>query len=261
MRSPIRKNDIALQMLQANPFELVCSKEYQEIILKVVRKFRQTGGFKQESDSEVVQEITTHILEKISYIQKKYSSEHGNFKPYFAKVVYNYALDLIKLAQKRQNFNNDLTTAPPDRLVSNIRPELLNDELKKLSLYLAKNKRHQAKFVLLLKLYSRSTIKAQDIRNFLPKVSPQVLAQALETFGKNYAQLDDYLLYQHINALINEAEGKNKSADAVRKWLSARVVELIQWMNRRSKFQYDREALRNLVRLFFMNEESVVKGY
>ncbi|HAS41081.1 MAG TPA: hypothetical protein DCS93_11410 [Microscillaceae bacterium] len=259
MRSSIRKNDIALQMLHTNPFELICSKEYQEIILKVVRKFRQTGGFKQESDAEVVQEITTCILEKVSHIQKNYAPEYGSFKPYFARIVYNFGLDLIKAAQKRQNLNNGLTTAPPDRSTSEVKPEVLADELKNLSLYLSKNKRHQAKFVLLLKLYSRSTIQAQDIQNFLPKVSPDALIQTLEVLGHNYAQLEDRFLYQYINALINEVEGKNKSADAIRKWLSARVTELIQWMNRRSQFQYDREALRNLVRLFFMREEATTQ--
>jgi len=260
MRSPIRKNDIALQMLQTQPFELICSKEYQEIILKVVRKFRQTGGFKQESDTEVMQEITTRILEKVNHIQKNYAPEYGSFKPYFARVAYNYALDMIKAAQKRQNLNNGLTTAPPDRSTSEVKPEVLADELKNLGLYLSKNKRNQAKFVLLLKLYSRSTIQAQDIKNFLPKVSSKTLIQTLEVLGQNYAQLEDRFLYQHINALINEVEGKNKSADAIRKWLSARVTELIQWMNRRSTFQYDREALRNLVRLFFMNEDSATSG-
>lgn len=260
MRSPIRKNEITLQVLQTNPFELICSEEYQQIILKVVRKLRQTGGFRQEPNDEVVQEITTRILERVGHIQRNYSPEHGNFKPYFAKVAYNFALDLIKSTQKQKKLSNDLATAHPSRLSGDVNHESLTDELKKLGLYLSQNKRHRAKFVLLLKLYSRSTIQAQDIRNFLPQVPSEALEQILALLGQNYAQMEDRLLYQHINRLINKVEGKNRSADAIRKWLSARILELIQWLNLHSKFQYDREALRNLASLFFMNEETLTRG-
>ena len=259
MKSPIRKNDIVCQILYTNPYDLVCSEEYQASVLSIVRKFRQKGAFRQESESDVVQEVTTRILEKISLLQKNYVPTYGNFKPYFIKVVYNFTVKLLASNQKKQSFINDFAMTLPQRLASETKPELLSDELNKLHLYLSKKHRRQAKLVLLMKVYSRSILDEQDIKDFLPQVPTDTLKRAMHIFGQNYAQLKDQELYQYINTLVNEVEGKKNSVDAVRKWLSIRLAELIQWMNRQSRFQYDREAVRNLMRLFFLNEELVVK--
>lgn len=256
----IMKNDIALRMLQKEPQTLVCTVEFQESIKKIVRKFKQKGGFGQETEADVIQEITTQMLEeKIARIQKNYNPKYGNLKQYFERSVYNIAVELVQASNKRKSSSYDLDQVNPQSLssASHLRQDLILDELKKVHIFFKKYNRQGAKLLLLLKLYSRSTVTAQDILDYSPNATKEEITEVLNVFGHNYAIHDDNFLYAQINGLINETEGKKNSSDALRKWLSNRLTDLNTWMNRQSTLTYDNEALRNLMQLFFMNQNKV----
>lgn len=258
-KSSTLQNDIACKMLQKQPFDLVCSKEYQQSVLKIVRKFKQKGGFLQDTEADVVQEITTIILEqRITYMQKNYAPKYGNVKHYFEKVVYNLAVEQVRKSHKRQNFSQDLAKAPLQRVGRSRSNDTLSDELKKLALFMNKTGRQSAKLYILFKMYSRAIINKQDFLNYYPDLQKEELNQLLEVFGQNYAHFDDRDLYAKLYPLINKVENKKNSADAVRKWLGSRITELNDWMNRHSTFKYDREALRSLIGVFFVGEGYVI---
>lgn len=251
------KNDIAHEMLKNNPKKLICTPEFQQSITKIVQKFKQRGGFARESEADIVQEITTRILEqRIPYLQKNYNPKYGHLKQYFEKMVYNIGVELVSSANRRHNtfYNLDMATTQQLSNSNHLRQELILDELKKLHIFLTKSNRQKAKLWLLLKLYSRSTITSQDIVNYNPTITREEIEGILKIFGQNFAQHEDGFLYDQIRPLMNQVEGKKNSADALRKWLGNRLTDMSIWMNRHSTFQYDKEALRNLMQLFFSKQ-------
>jgi len=255
------KNDIAYEMLKKNPHQLICTPEFQQSILKIVRKFKQKGGFSRDSEADLTQEITTRILEqRIRYLQKNYDPAYGNLKQYFEKIVYNIAIELVNVSNRRQKIHQtiDFDNAPQIASYNDAKQELILDELQKLQKFFVKFHRQKPKLMLLMKLYSRTIINPSDILDFKPTATPEEIQKILNTFGQNYAIYDDSYLYGQINGLINDVEGKKNSSDALRKWLSNRLTDLSTWMNRQSSLKYDKEALRNLIQLFFMKNWVVI---
>ena len=252
------KNDIAQAMLKKNPEKLICTPDFQQSILKVVRKFKQKGGFSRDSEVDITQEITTRILEyKIPYLQKNYKAQYGQLKSYFEKTVYNIAIELVHAAYRQENLHQHMNVMPQVTTTIDGRQELLLDELQKMQKFLTKFQRQKAKLLLLMKLYSRTIIAQEDILNFKPEASDEEVQSILTIFGRNYAKYDDSYLYLKINNLINDVEGKTNSSEALRKWLSNRLTDLKVWMNQHSSLKYDKEALRNLMQLFFMKQNSL----
>lgn len=254
-------NDIAIKMLYNNPHELICTPDFQASILKIVRSFKKSGGFTRDAEADIVQEITTKILEKkITYLQKNYNPTFGKFKQYFERTVYNLATELVKASNIRNNYNYDLDQVNPQALSSSLsqNDNLVLDELEKIQFFLVKSPQHKHKLTLLLKLHSRTIITAQDILNYKPTATPEETAGLLEVFGNNYAAYDDVFLYKKINTFINQVEGKSNSPGAIRKWLNRYLSDLGDWMNRQSTFKYDKEALRDMMQLFFMNQKKIL---
>ncbi|WP_299458749.1 hypothetical protein [uncultured Microscilla sp.] len=252
------KNEIAFRMLQESPKSLICTPEYQESIQKIVRRFKSKGGFKRESIADIVQDINTQLFtNKLACIQRNYNPQYGLLKQYFERTVYNIAIELVNASNKRKEVSYDLDQINPQYLsrAGEDQNDLMTNELKTLQVFFKTEKRKAAKLWLLLKLYSRSVITPQDIKNYHPVASNKVIAETLKIFGGNYATFDDNVLYSKISSLINQAEGKKNSADALRKWLSSRLNDLNSWMNQRSSFTYDNEALRNLMQVFFMHHQ------
>ena len=265
MKSPQLTNEerkATYERLQTDPFGLLCSKEYKEIILRITRKFQ----VKEDSKEEMAQEIMTRMLEKVDVLQKNYNPRYAHFKSYFTRVAYNVAVDLSRSAQKQRYFTVNLghlllglthsATTTTTYLESEL--ELLNPDLEKLGTCLSQM-RNQAKLILLLKLYSRSVIEHRDLQNFLPKTPLGSLQKSLKVIEKGYAKNQDKLLYQYIGDLLRNSETNRKksSADALRKWLDSRITDLVDYMNCHSTLgiEYDREALRNLIHLYFIKNQ------
>lgn len=251
------KNEIAFKMLQESPKKLICTTDFQESILKIVKRFKSKGGFKQETTSDVVQDIYAQLFaNKLACIQRNYDPKYGGLKQYFERTVYNIAIELVNASNKRKESSYDIEQVNPQylsRASEEGQNQLITDELKTLKVFIKGEKRKTAKLLLLLKLYSRSEITPKDILNYYPAANNTEIAEVLKTFGSNYATSDDNFLYSKINLLVNKAEGKKNSSDALRKWLAARLNDLTQWMNKHSSFTYDKEALRNLMQIFFSN--------
>ncbi len=250
------KNEIAFKMLQESPEKLICTTEFQESILKIVRRFKSKGGFKNETTSDVIQDINAQLFaNKLACIQRNYNPKYGGLKQYFERTVYNIAIELVNVSNKRRESSYDIEQVNPQYLSRSEEghSQLIADEVKTLKVFIKGEKRKAAKLLLLLKLYSRSKITPQDIVNYYPAANNTEIAEVLKTFGGNYATFDDNFLYSKINLLVNKAEDKKNSSDALRKWLGARLGDLTQWMNKHSSFTYDNEALRNLMQIFFSN--------
>ncbi len=247
------KNDIAYDLLKKNPYQLICTSEFQQSILKIARKFKQRGSFAQESEEDITQEITIQIMErKITYMQKKYQPDFGDLKQYFERIAYNIAVELVNVANHRQKLHQPMDAVCTSTMTTQEgTQELIQNELQQVNKFLASFPRQKPKLLLLMKLYSRTIIESKDILNFKPSATPKEIQHLLVIFGKNYAAHEDGYLYSQICQFMNDAEGKTNSSDTLRKWLSIRINDLRKWMNQHSSFKYDKEAVRNLIQVFF----------
>lgn len=248
-------NDIAYNLLKSNPIKLICSPIFQASIKKVVNKWVHMNRVKPDQVDDLIQEINTLLLErKLSQIQKNYKPDFGNLQLYFERTVYNLCVDLVaKPAITRQQYYSiDKVNANLIAMNRQSEKELLEIEKRKLLALIDKLQEQKYKFLLLLKLYSRLPLSMDDIKHINPRIDKALVRNVLQSFGKDYVQLEDREIFEKVTPFFNLIEQKKVSPDATRKWFSDRVNVIIIRMNkRRQNLKYDRESIKNLTQMMF----------
>lgn len=248
------------KLLLKNPSNFIASPQIMEVIQKTVYKFISKGGIQGLSSDDLVQEVIVTILDKkIDYVVKSYNPKMSTIKGYISKISFNICIELLRKHQNKPVLKNSLDDITEEHLEKDfnritpessfIEQEAIQEEISRLRGYLRMFAKYQYKFVLLLKLYCRMLIKAEDLQNFAPGISPKDLQSFLNTFGQEYNQYSDKEVYQLITPLINQVEGKKNSTDAVRKWVDTKILALKEVMNQNTSFRYDTETFKNLIRL------------
>jgi len=87
------------------------------------------------------------------------------------------------------------------------------------------------KLQLMLKLRFRLPVSTADILKWYPGCTRENLDSLLSAFGGNYESMPDHEVYRSMTPVMNEAEGKLNSSDALRKWTSAKIAEVLELLN------------------------------
>jgi DNA-directed RNA polymerase specialized sigma24 family protein len=250
-------NQEQYQLLLKNPQKLLSTHIYQQKIKYVVSKFVRNGTCSIEDAADLIQDINRIFVEKqMQYIQNGYQIESALLIAYFEKAVYNKCLDLVKSrhiqTQHQQEALSDLRFfstgfANPEK--SLINQEWLMAESHKINQYLRLMPKAQQKLMLLLKIYTRLILIEKDLKDYYQQITSQLLNQALAFFGIDYHQASDKTTFENICPIVNACEQKRNTSDAIRKWLEDRVKEMIQALNFNNKYTYDKESLKNLLKI------------
>jgi len=91
--------------------------------------------------------------------------------------------------------------------------------------------RNAPKILLMLKLRFRLPVSTADILKWYPGCSRENLDAVLGVFGGDYESMPDHEVYRSMTPVMNEAEGKLNSSDALRKWTSAKIAEVLELLN------------------------------
>ncbi|OJJ14283.1 hypothetical protein BKI52_43140 [marine bacterium AO1-C] len=248
------------KLLKRAPREFITHKSISEVIEKTVYKFVSKGGIYGQTTEDIISEVTLIILEKkLDYIVKNYNPKFSTVKGYLSKVVFNLCIELLRKQQNKPVFKNSLDDIQEVSLeqdygsvnpeASFIAQEIIDSELDRLRNYLRIFAKYKAKFVLLLKLFCRIPLKAEDFQHYAANLTPDEWAFYYETFSNDYSSYSDKEVYQLISPLVNKVENKKNSPDALRKWINAKVLTLKESMSQNTQYQYDTESFKNLIRL------------
>lgn len=258
------ENTTQYELLQSNPDQLLSSKLYQENIQKVVYHFVKKGWIQPEIVDDFVQDINRDFIEKqLVNIRKNYQPHIGSLMDYFIRSVYNKCWDLVR-KQNQYSSREIATDHPSGKHPSDhsfhpesalIEQEVIQNECNKLKLYLDLTPRIQGRIDLFLKVFCRVMLNEQDFiaySNFYgSKIPFKILKTALHTFGNDYSKLPNNQLFEKLRPLIKNCEKKNIQANGIIKWLNRYVEQLIDALNQNSFYVYDKESLKNLLRIYY----------
>ncbi|MEL6559361.1 MAG: hypothetical protein AAFQ94_14315 [Bacteroidota bacterium] len=247
-------NEKACFLLKTAPKELIASDYFQNSISKVLNRLIGKGVIKRQEKEDFTQELNiAFIQKKIFDVQRNFQSSYGSLGPYIEMSIYRKALDIAKNEKQKKSLFSEQVQAIDfvgSESISTENTEFIINELKRLEIYFQLFHDKKPKLILLLKLFARICLENKDLKNYYLFVSDGMTIDLLLIFGVPYYEKLDKEIYQEILPLIQLAEKKSLTADALRKWINDRISEIIKALNS-GRFIYDKESVRNLMQFHF----------
>ncbi len=241
-------NEKDTSLLRDDPQGLVV--RYQKTIHVIVRKYIGSGMFAREEFEDVVQAVNEALLGKLSRIQAQYNGS-TLVRTYLSSIIRNICL---KIHQQR-------TREPrTDRLVGSLaagsvgmqEKYVIEHDILMFRAILQQYDVQLPKLLLCLKLRFRIPLTPSDVVQYSPRCSEQEYGEIMAVFGGEYQAMTDKQIYEVVTPFMNKTERRSVSHDAVRKWIHARLQEIIELLNGSPPTSsYDEESLKLLVEDYF----------
>jgi RNA polymerase sigma factor (sigma-70 family) len=238
-----------VDLLHNNPGKLI--EKYQDTIIIIVNKFIQTGYVRFADKEDFLQDINEQLLIKIPKIKKQYNEQY-RLSTYLSAIIRNICLE--KIQKKRTPLLKHLE----DEII--IKETIINqgfhnlviaDEITRLENIFLLFSKQKEKLKLCLKFFFRIPISQDDIVQYLEEKPMKELSEL-----NNKETLTDHEIFIILTKIINAKEKKDNSSDAIRKWITARINEILYLMNGNPKrANYDKESLCFLVENYFYKKE------
>jgi RNA polymerase sigma factor (sigma-70 family) len=252
----VRNNENDIQLLFNDPNSLV--ERYQKTIGIVVNKFVYSGFFTVDERDDVIQYVNEKLLsEKIAKMQQQYKPLYF-VVTYVSKIVYNLCLEY---SRKKKRARREETCIDLARLEiadgGNLSDMMIiKEECDRLSAILRTYDTDRPRIELALKVVLGIGITERDVLNVYPQASEEDVQHLIDGCNAE-SELDrktDKELYRAITQMTNKYENKMNSADALRKWISARINEIIELLNGTHKTaNYSKETLKILCQYYYKN--------
>lgn len=242
------------QLLKESPASLLASDLMQQSIRKVVGRLVAKGYLKPGDVEDMIQELNeVFLLRKMEDVRRNYQPEFGAFIPYFERAIYNKSMDLVRKFSKKESSYNEIseyigTAAGNDEQFD--KEVFLQREFKRLEIYFQLFHDKRPRLKLLTQLYARIRLAESDFKEYYIKITRQLLKELLGVFGIPYVHMKDKEVYAVVKPLIELAESKNITVDALRKWVNDRIAELVKSLST-PQYAYDKESLKNLMQLYY----------
>ncbi len=252
----MRNNDFDIHLLLKDPNTLI--EEHQKTIACVVNKFVYTGLFSYHDRDEVIQYVNERLLtEKITKMQKQYKPQYY-VVTYLSKIVYNLCLEY---SRKHRTGNREDTTVDisqtdiPDNDDFS-RHIMIQEESRRLDSILKMYYKHHKRIEVFLKIFFGIGITHDDLLQLYPEADEKEISVVLQKCNPT-SDIDhktDKELYETLTQFINKYEKKHNSSDALRKWVHAKMTEIIVLLNGNPKTaNYDKETLKILFQFKYEN--------
>lgn len=225
---------------------------YRYLITKYI------GGKHQEADErdDIVQEIISRLLgDKIFKIQKQYDfnfKKSPSFTSYFMVTVRNIYIDIIRERKNRMFKTVELSEIGQQLPSREFEPEktrlFIDEEILKLDLLLKMYHRSRPKLEIILKIKFRIAVNASDVHSWFSRCSPEDVF----ILTRDFKFMKDKEVFEAITPVFNRYENKRNKSDTLRKWIAAKIDELIQHLNRTHDHQvYHTENFSDLMALYY----------
>lgn len=252
----MRNNEYDIRLLFNDPNTFV--EEHQKTIQYVVNKFVYSGFFSYNDRDEIVQYINEKLLsEKIGKMQKQYSANYF-VVTYLSKIVYNLCLEYSRKRRTavREDTYHDITQldiSNNEDLSSNV---MIDDESRRLDTILQLYHKNRKRIEVFLRIFFRIGVDYEELRQLYPNAAEPEINKVLQICNpvSDHDNKTDKELYETLTAFINKYENKQNTSDALRKWINAKITEIIDLLNGKPKTaNYDKETLKILFQFKFKN--------
>ncbi|MCB0607956.1 MAG: sigma-70 family RNA polymerase sigma factor [Lewinellaceae bacterium] len=230
----------------------VLLKHYQPVIVAAVNRFVARGFFGPEERDELVQEVNLQLLEKKLGRMKEQYSGAVRLKTYFAKVVQNAVLEMIRSRRRQPDFLDEeaLTHRQAEQLHADEKL-IIRDELLRLEAAL-KNWPNRYRTLLTFKIWTRSLLQRSDVQFYIGPATEAAIEKLLRTCSSPYDNLNEGTVFNELVELFNALENKDTDGDSLRRWNNQQADRLIEILNGDPPVsRHTRESLRILLRMHF----------
>ncbi len=214
---------------------------YRTCIKKFIYFKHARSGSMRDEWEDIFQEVVTRLISgKMLRIQEKYDFSYGegikktNFTSYLMVCVRNIYMDIIRERQVRPLTAGELhslddareTHVSEDKNMLN--HLIVEEEFRKFHTLLALHYRSRFKLELCLKLRCRIPLVSADIYRCFPTCSND----EVKTLSGDFRDVKDKSVFDAVIPVFNRHEGHENKSDTLRKWLSLKVDEILDHMNR-----------------------------
>ena len=244
----IPKPDPDYLLLQGDPNGLILA--YQGMVEIIVKKYIRSGMFSVDSYSDVVQTVNVELLHRVHAIQANYNGS-SLLRTYVSTVIRNICLKLHDkgIYEKPDN--------PP--VIEKLLPHA--SALDRYSVGQARRtfwaimqqfSKDLPKLIICLKLRYRIVLEREDVLHWYPECSSEAMSQLIARFGSHSPSRTEKETYVLMTPIVNAAEGKSNSPDALRKWTASKIDEILGLLNSSiPQSSFDEDSLRILVEDYF----------
>ncbi len=247
--------DIDIKLLEQDIPALL--HKYQYKIAFIVDDFIRQRVFVSTDRADIIQSINEQLFRKSTKIQQQYNGA-ATISTYLSAIIRNTCLQIHrqnKRSIKKEAYKKETTTHLTDDGEQNsINHLIIEDEIQKLDAIIKTFGGQEAKVKLLLKLICRLPIEEVDVLQTYPNCPEIYFTKMMHEFGINYHQYTDKEIFERLTFYINILEKKNRTTDAIKKWLSYKLSHIIKVLNQTSPTaNYDKESLKILVTYYYSN--------
>ena len=217
-----------VDLLYNNPKQLIVN--YQPLIQKIVLQFKNKGFLTLHETEDLIQSINEELLiSKIKVIQKQYNGT-SYLATYFSKIVYNLCLERLRIHRRRKDFIDlQKREIVPSNPVDQTNDLIIDEEVKRLSIIMRLNFTNRMKLEICLLALNGWPFK-EILLQYCGSLPRRYIERA-EKIERQYNSLNKKDIYADLIFLFNYCEKKSIKADALRKWVDARINEIIKLMN------------------------------
>lgn len=218
-------NEHDINLLRENPRQLLI--EYQPVIRMIVRSLAYQGYLPRREIPDLIQEVNRKLVERLPRICERYNYR-CRVSTYLSVVIRNLCLEELRKARPITEARSDiLEDANPGRATD---PLLFRGEYERLCRAVRLFGRDEPAIWLTLKVLADVSVGPDDIARFPGNPAParqkDLIGQLRQSVLKKQKQK-----YVILSRVLNELECHDRTPEAVRKWFTSRVVEIIRLMN------------------------------
>jgi hypothetical protein len=245
-------NSLEVELLHHNPTALLL--QYQELITVIVQVYQRSGNLDYESREEIIQYVNDKLLERMENIRLHYNGK-ALLRTYFSAVIRNLCSELQRERQKEDlvlYFQEPVECESYE--VSALNRIVISQELTRLADFLSLFASNRAKVEACLRSLYRLPMTNADFTNCVCNPKDPAVKESVRALLRPGPMMDKEVFY-HLNIVFNLACGNEVHPDTMRKWVKARMKDLIDLLNGNPRrANYDEETLQILLEKYYIEQ-------
>lgn len=218
-------NDIDIRLLRNDPEKLLI--RYQPVIRMIVKNLAFQGYLPKRDINDLIQDVNRKLIERLPRIRNQYNYK-SLFKTYFSVVIRNLCLEEFRKLR--------LVAEPHAEIYEQTAAETTTDQLLIRQEYERLNRairlfgRESSGIWIVLRCFSDMPVTPEEFSGFELDPGFDVRIQ-LAAAVNDTMQMQKREKMEALSAVFNQLEKKPRTADALRKWTSSRLDEVLVLMN------------------------------
>ena len=221
------ENERDVELLHTNPNRLIV--KYQKHLRNVVRRCVVYRWFPSSEFPDILQTVNVELVRKIEVIRQQYNGT-TLLKTYVCRIALNTCRKLHERHPESDQFVSlsESTEADEEHIHDRL---IIQETTEALRTTLLLYGHRLPKIALFLAVLCKMPISKEDILECYPHCPEEDLASVLSIFSKEYDELFDTQIMEHLAPLINKMEGSTTSPDGYRRWMNGIIDEICNIMN------------------------------